>query len=124
MLESFFGPTLPDPPSTIHGDFLTAFDQSHASTDPSGAELIAYLDLANTRVESFSDNFGYLLLKACGFDVYTRSVISNYPLTLHVGGQSKSAKSDICVIDLSQKHSGTQNHTVLMVQENKKADVQ
>jgi len=78
-------------------------------------ELMNLLDYAMTRPETFVDDFNITLLHRLHYIPVNHVVTARTDLRLHICGQYKHAKTDICIIDRSH------NDTIIFVQENKRS---
>ena len=108
----FETPTLPQP--TISPDVLTCPGPNDAADD-SAYELLRTMDLAMTPApaeESAVDDFAVLLLRALGYTGRGRVLRTRKDLPLVICGETRHAKTDVCLID--------DNEILLLVQEDKR----
>jgi hypothetical protein len=106
---------LPQP--TVDPELLTNAEAGAMQQDRH-AELITYLDLAMMPElgETAVDDFVVELFKTLGYVRRERVARTRMDLPLLICGESRHAKTDVCIIDRSQ------NDILLLVQEDKRLE--
>ncbi|KAF8546111.1 hypothetical protein OG21DRAFT_1502060 [Imleria badia] len=114
---TFFGiPALPEP--HVPAEILNT-QEADGMLDDGHARLIDLLDIAmvppiNATEESAVDDFAVELFRLLGYVGRRRYARTRKDLPLPICGETRHAKTDVCIIDRLR------NHILLLVQENKR----